>query len=98
MEDHKMADRVLSTGQAKQSITKMKSLIDGGLAEQITALNQEGTTLSDPNVWDGNLAAQFRSDWPQIHSTLNKVKEQLAQLQAQINTINTNIMTAGGNS
>ena len=67
-------------------------------AEQINALHREGTTLSDPNVWDGQLAAQFRSDWSQMNTTLNQLKEQLAQLQAQIDTINQNIMSAGGNA
>jgi len=93
-----MSDRVLSTGTARSSITAMKSLITGGLAEQINALHREGTTLSDPNVWDGQLAAQFRSDWSQMNTTLNQLKEQLAQLQAQIDTINQNIMSAGGNA
>ena len=93
-----MSDRVVSTEQARTSITKMKSLIDAGLAEQINALHREGTTLSDPNTWDGQLAIQFRGDWQQMNTTLNQLKEQLAQLQAQINTINQNIMTAGGNA
>jgi uncharacterized protein YukE len=92
-----MADRVLSTDQAKQSITKMKALIDGGLTQQINDLHKEGTTLSDPNVWDGNLAVQFRGAWTEMNSTLNQLKQQLAELQSQINTINTNIMSAGGN-
>jgi uncharacterized protein YukE len=92
-----MADRVLSTDTARSSITKMKSLIDGGLAEQIAALHREGTTLSDANVWDGRLATQFRGDWSQMNNTLTQLKDQLAQLQQQINTINQNIMTAGGN-
>lgn len=90
--------RVLSTETARTSITRMKSLIDSGLAEQINQLHREGTTLSDPNVWDGQLAAQFRGDWSQMNATLNQLKEQLNQLQQQINTINQNIMTAGGNA
>lgn len=93
-----MADRVLSTDTARTSITKMKSLIDGGLAEQIASLHREGTTLSDPNVWDGQLAVQFRGNWEQMNTTLNQLKEQLNQLQEQINTINQNIMSAGGNA
>ncbi len=93
-----MTGRVLSTDTARQSITTMKSLIDGGLAEQIASLHREGTTLSDPNYWDGQLAVQFRGDWTQMNTTLNQLKEQLAQLQAQISTINQNIMSAGGNA
>jgi len=92
-----MATRVLSTDEAKASITKMKSIIDGGLAEQIAALHREGTTLSNRDVWDGQLANTFRNDWIQMNDTLNKLKGQLGQLQNQIKDINQNIMTAGGN-
>lgn len=92
-----MATRVLSTDTARASITKMKSLIDGGLLEQINALNTEGTVLSDPNNWDGALAIQFRGDWEQMNGTLIQLREQLSQLQSQIDQINQNIMTAGGN-
>ena len=91
-----MADRVLSTTQARESITKMRSIIEGGLVEQITALHQQGTTLSDPNVWDGRLAAQFRGEWEQMHGTLTRVKEQLIQLQSNIKAINEDIEGAGG--
>lgn len=92
-----MADRVLSTGTAKQSISKMQQIINGPLLEQISALNNEGQTLSDPNIWDGNMAQQFRGEWPQMYSTLQKAKEAVEQLRQKIQTINENIMTAGGN-
>ena len=92
-----MADRVLSTDTARQSISKMQTIITGALAEQISALNSEGQTLSDPNVWDGALAQRFRGEWPQMNSSLQKAKEAVEQLRQQIQTINQNIMTAGGN-
>jgi len=93
-----MSDRVLSTGTAKQAIQKMQQIINGPLTEQIDALNREGQTLSDPNVWDGNLAQKFRSDWPQMHSALLKAKEAVEQLRAQSQQINQDIMSAGGNA
>ena len=92
-----MAGRVLSTDTAKSSITKMQTIINGPLLEQINALNSEGQTLSDSNVWDGNLAQQFRGQWPEMHSALQKAREAVEQLRQQIQTINENIMTAGGN-
>jgi len=92
-----MSERVLSTGEAKQAITKMQQIINGPLMEQIDALNREGQTLSDPNVWDGRLAQQFRNEWPQTHSTLLKTKEALEELRANSQRINQDIMTAGGN-
>ena len=51
-----MSGRVLSTEQAKTSIAKLQSIINQGFTDQITALNNEGQTLSDPSVWDGPLA------------------------------------------
>jgi len=93
-----MADRVLSTETARQSIQKLQQIINGPLLEQINSLNREGQTLSDPNVWDGNLAMQFRTDWQQTHTTLMKTKDSLEELRSKVDQINRNIMTAGGNS
>jgi len=92
-----MSARVLSTDTAKQSIQKMLQILDGPLMEQIEALNREGQTLSDPNVWDGNLAQQFRGEWPQTHASLLKAKEAVEQLRANSQRINEDIMRAGGN-
>lgn len=92
-----MADRVLSTATAKQSITKMQQIINSGLLDQIEKLNREGQILSDPNVWDGRLAAEFRNNWPQTYNTLKKAQQELEQLRQNVHKINQNIMTAGGN-
>ena len=60
-----MSVRVLSTDQGKEAISRLQAILNGGLAEQIAALKQQGQTLSDPNVWDGLLATEFRSQtWP----------------------------------
>jgi len=92
-----MSERVLSTDAARQAITRMQQIINGPLMEQIDALNREGQTLSQPDVWDGNLARQFRSQWPETHSTLLKAKEALEELRANSQRINEDIMRAGGN-
>jgi uncharacterized protein YukE len=93
-----MSDRVLSTGTAKQSITRMQQIINGGLVEQIDALNREGQTLSDPSNWDGRLAIEFRGNWPQTYQALMRAKAELEELRSNLQTINQNIMTAGGNA
>ena len=90
-----MSERVLSTQRAKEAIEKMQRIISGSLTEQIDALNREGQTLSDPNVWDGRRAQQFRNEWPQVHSALLKAKEAVEQLRANSQEINRNIMEAG---
>jgi uncharacterized protein YukE len=94
-----MSVRVLSSDQAKSSIQRISSILAGGLADQIRALKTEGQTLSDPNVWDGMLAENFRSDtWPSTATNLDAVAASLEELQQEISGINTDIMMAGGNS
>jgi uncharacterized protein YukE len=92
-----MSDRVLSTGEARDAIRKMQDIINGSLLDQINALNAQGTRLSDPNVWDGQLARQFRSDWRQIYQKLTASKNALDDLRQQIKHINDDIMNSGGN-
>ena len=93
-----MTDRVLSTQQAKQAITELQRIINGDLMTQLNALNQRGKTLSDPNVWDGRLAQDFRNNqWPQIYKALQDAQAKLEELRTQIERINQNIMTSGGN-
>lgn len=93
-----MSDRVLSTVEAEQAIKKMQQIINGPLIEQITQLNQQGQTLSNPNVWDGRLAQEFRNTWwPEMHKALVKAKEELEELRAKVQQINEDIMRAGGN-
>ena len=92
-----MAERVLSTQAARDAIQSMQNIINGPLVDQFAALNREGQTLSQPEVWDGNLARQFRSDWEATRQSLDQTREFLEQLRANIRRINDNIMTAGGN-
>ena len=52
--------RVLSTDQARASIDRIRSLANDQLTSDLSALQAEGSTLSDPNIWDGLEAARFR--------------------------------------
>ena len=89
--------RVLSTEQAKSAIQQVQSIVNGGFTDQISALDAQGKLLSDPNVWDGPLAAQFRgSTWPETKAALDKAREELEQLRTQLDKISQNIFTAGG--
>jgi uncharacterized protein YukE len=96
--DLTMATRVLSSDQAKMSITTFISTLNGGLEGAISSLNTEGTTLSDPNVWDGAKAEQFRDQWADTSGKLKATQDALAALHQQIDGINKDIMTAGGNA
>lgn len=92
-----MPSRVLSTDQAKAAIKQVQSIVNGGLAEQIAKLDSQGKILSDPDVWDGPLAHQFRdSTWPDTKKALDKAKQELDELRDQLDKISVNIMTAGG--
>ncbi|WP_261554722.1 hypothetical protein [Frankia tisae] len=89
--------RVVSTDTARDAIGRMQQIINSGLSQEIQNLEHEGQLLSDPNNWDGGLAAQFRTDiWPQTKSALDRAVIQLGQLQQKVSQINTDIMSAGG--
>ena len=91
--------RVLSTEQAKSAIRQIQSIVNGGFTDQISQLDAQGRILSDPNVWDGPLAAQFRgSTWPETKAALDKAKQELEELRTQLNSISQNIFSAGGGS
>ncbi len=89
--------RVLSTDAARSAISSMSSIISGGLTDQLNQLDQQGRQLSQPDVWDGALAAQFRSTWPQTSRTLQTMKADLEELRLRVERINADIMVAGGN-
>ena len=90
--------RVLSTPEAEQSVTRMQTIINQGLLDQIHLLDREGSTLSEPDVWDGDLAALFRSAWPGTAPTLKRIQQDLETLRSRVQQINADIMAAGGNA
>jgi uncharacterized protein YukE len=90
-------DRVLSTTAAREAIQRFQQVVNGPLLDQINALDREGKALSEPNNWDGRLAAEFRGNWPGIHSQLVTLKNTLEELRTKVAVINQNIMSAGGN-
>lgn len=93
-----MSTRVLGSDEAQGLITQMQTILNGSLESTISNLNTLGSNLSEPNVWDGNLAVQFRSQvWPSVTSALQTTMTQLQDLHKSLNQIQTQIMTAGGN-
>lgn len=92
-----MPDRVLSTAAAREAIQRFGKIVNGDLLNQINSLNREGQTLSQPDNWDGRLAADFRSKWPETNAALQKMKTTLEELKSKVQQINENIMSAGGN-
>lgn len=91
-----MGMTVKSTPQALEAIQRMSQTINSGIQEQLDRLRSDGNVLSDPNNWDGPLAREFQSSWPQTHANLQRIKEELNQLREQVQQINQRIMEAGG--
>jgi uncharacterized protein YukE len=77
----------------------MEAILAGQLEQQVQQLEQQGQTLSDPNIWDGRAAAEFRSSvWPQAKSSLDRTIKTLEELRLAVQRVNQNIMSAGGNA
>ncbi|WP_129628875.1 WXG100 family type VII secretion target [Candidatus Oscillochloris fontis] len=93
-----MSDRVLSTGTARNAISRFQNIVNGPLLDQINELHAQGQILSDANNWDGQLASQFRGYWAETNGKLRTVQQTLEEMRRQIAQINQNIMQAGGNS
>jgi len=94
-----MAGRVLSTPEAISTITSLQSAVDNELLSQINNIIGLCERLSDQNVWDGQLAGEFRGRVaPDVKRALTNAHTQLSELQKNISKINQNIMTAGGNA
>jgi hypothetical protein len=91
-----MSQRVLSTEQARAAVQQMQAIINSGLQQEVTRLAQQGHILSDQNVWDGPLAAQFRGDiWPGAQRSMEQMIQQLETLRTSVQQINADIMAAG---
>ncbi len=88
--------RVLSTDAARAAVQSLSAIINGGLADQISRLDQQGRQLCQPDVWDGGLAAQFRSAWPQTSKALQAVRTELEDLRRKVDRITADILAAGG--
>ena len=92
-----MSQRVLTTVRAEQAIMSMKRIIDGGLADQLKALDAQCRILSDPSVWDGETAIKFRKDvWPATKAALDKARAQLDELRGSMGKVSGEIFKAGG--
>ncbi|HLK96164.1 MAG TPA: hypothetical protein VK364_00205 [Hymenobacter sp.] len=81
------------------AISSLQNAVDTELLNQINTIIGLCDKLSDQNVWDGQLAGQFRSEVnPKVKSALKNAHQELSELQKNLSKITQNIMTAGGNS
>jgi hypothetical protein len=93
-----MPGRVLATDQAIAAVGQLKSVLNGGLQDEVNQLKQLGSTLCDTNVWDGQVAGDFRDNvWPGVSRSLDDMLHALEDLRGKIDEVTRNIMAAGGN-
>lgn len=87
--------RTLSSPAAQQAVQDMSTILNGNFQSNLDALDRMGKKLSQPDVWDGKVATEFRGVWTKSHQSLMALKEQLVQLEKKINVITADIMQAG---
>lgn len=88
--------RTLSSPAAQDAVKQMNSILTSNLAGDLARLRSQGQRLSEPNVWDGRNASQFRASvWPQTDDALRKLQGELDVLRTKIDAITANIMSAG---
>jgi hypothetical protein len=88
---------VLTSAQAQDACTQFKTIVNGDLEGQIIALGKQGEILSQPDVWDGPYAQDFRGNiWPAAQKTLRDLKGELDQMQLSLEHISKEIFRSGG--
>jgi len=93
------SERVLATDNAKQAAAKMQTILSGDMSARLRQLQVAGNDLSNPNTWDGPLAARFRTgEWPAQSRALQSAVTTLEGLSKQMQIVVQNILHAGGDS
>lgn len=93
-----MSMRVLAGPEAIEQANRMRQTIESGLDAQLLALEQAAGRLSDPNVWDGPHAVQFRGIWTDVGPRLRQAQADLAQLRTWVQSVADSILVAGGSA
>lgn len=93
-----MTMRVLAGPEAIEQANRMRQTIESGLDAQLAALESAAGRLSDPNVWDGPHAVQFRSLWGEVAPRLRQAQRDLADLRTWVHQVADSILVAGGSA
>ena len=79
---------MLATPESAAAIGQIESSRNSGLTGTIHSLNQQGGILSEPKLWDGNLADDFRDNvWLACSRALAHAHTQLQEPQRRLKTI-----------
>jgi len=88
--------RTVSTPAAEQAVAQMTAILNGNLSADLDRLRSQAQTLSDPDVWDGRAAQEFRGPvWSASNAALVELQAQLDELRSKVDVITRDIMQAG---
>ena len=91
-----MTMRVLAGADAVEQANRMRQTIESGLDAQLADLEGAATRLSDPNVWDGPHAVEFRNLWADMAPRLRLAQSDLVELRQWAASVADSILAAGG--
>jgi hypothetical protein len=87
---------VLVTQEAKDAAIRMKTIVHGGLQQQVQDLQRQGNTLASGAVWKGEKADIFQgSIWPETDTALTNLVTALGDLQRRVDGVLDEIFAAG---
>lgn len=88
--------RVVTSEQAVALVARLRSDIDT-VREALDVMLRTGEELASPLVWEGTAANRFRDEeWAGTRQWALGSVQQLTELQATVDRINQDILTAGG--
>jgi hypothetical protein len=90
-----VSQRVLATQRAEDAARQVRDVL-GGVTDQLRLLKQVGQRLSNPIVWDGPSADQYRSThWPQLSTTVDSSLSRLERLGSASSAVIAAVIEAG---
>lgn len=88
--------RTVSTPAAESAVQQVGAILSGNLSSDLDRLRSLAQKLSNPDVWDGRAATEFRGPvWSASNSALVELQSQLDQLRSKVDVITRDIMQAG---
>jgi hypothetical protein len=87
---------VRGTPEAAAAVAALGAVVNGLLLRSFDNLRRHGGVLTDPEVWDGRAATNFRTSvWPAYLRALGDLHTQLDRLRARLGEIQADIERAG---